>query len=1378
MSVFFRRPSQLGLALAVLVLTLSSPLRAEETKPWSTPLAGDPKAIVAAAEMIPASDAPLVVLLDEATFVLDAQGRSTSTRHLVYRVVAEAGVDGWSTVEIPYSPWYQDKPELQARVITRDGSVHEIDPKAFGEAAMGDDADIFSDNRVLRGPLPAVGVGSIVEQLITFRDRNPFPEAGSSQRFYFGRYVPVHEARMTIEYPSTVSVKTINRTTPQLQPAKTEKDGITRLVFSSNDIPALENLEWMTPSDASQVPYVGFSSGKSWQEIARRYAEIVDKQIAGSSVKAEAMAAAGDAKAPLEIASRILASIEKDIRYAGVEYGESSIVPHPPREVLSNKYGDCKDKATLLVAMLREAGVPAHVVLLKSGTNLDVTADLPGIAEFNHAIVVTDGPKPIWIDPTDEFARAGELPLPDQGRMALIARPASTTLILTPVADSSANRIVETREFTLSEEGKARVVEINTPSGGEERNMRRTFAQADQKKYREGIETYAQNAYGAKSLGAFEAGDPHDLTKPFRLSLEAIESQRGMTEDGEAAVGIFLTGITGDLPFPLQNFQDEDPNATDAQKAKLEKKKRVRDFVFPEAYIKEWQYKIQPPPGYAPRPLPENASQKLGPATLTKEFAAKPDGSVVATFRFDTGKRRINASEFEELRKAVHELEQQKALLISFDQVGKLRLNEGDVGGALGEYRKLVELHPAEARHHVEIARALLAGGMGEAARKEIKRAIEIEPTSAKAQRMLGIIMQHDLVGRQFQKGYDLPAAVAAYKKAKELDPKDVAIRAELSDLLEYGDDGTRFSKGAKLNEAIDELLAIKKELKNDRVDGELLLLYARAGRYVELRELAKTTKDAQRKDAFRIAAVAAIDGTAAALRDSETVDQASRRGALEGAGGLMATMRLYPLAADLFSAAAQGATNASELRSRAEAMRKTKRSEDLQIADDPQGLVKKMLLAVARNDFDDDAALPFLTKEAHELYADAAKEIAESKRAGMHSVRSDDDGLSNSFMADFVLGNVQFVQDGSEELGYRVKMRSPYAGQPGPDDTVWVVREDGKYKVAATGDQLGALGVRALRLADAGKLEAARQWLDWAREIIQVRGSDDPLASPPFAHLWARGKQGTLDEVRLAAAALMPQSKKAAELALPILKAARAKAELDDTRLRIDSALAGAYGELEDWNALLEISRALAAKYPESLTAFGGQVAALTKLEKRDEVQKLANDRLKRLANDKDALRVLAADAQSHGDYDQSTAYYQKIIESSDPTSIDYNNKAWNALFTMKDIAKAIEEARQSVEMRGTNPEALHTLAALYAEEGKSSEARDSLLKSMDSSGEREPQSHDWYVFGRIAENYGVTDAAIAAYTRVEKPKQDLPGSTYILAQHRLDAIARKSGK
>jgi Tfp pilus assembly protein PilF len=84
-----------------------------------------------------------------------------------------------------------------------------------------------------------------------------------------------------------------------------------------------------------------------------------------------------------------------------------------------------------------------------------------------------------------------------------------------------------------------------------------------------------------------------------------------------------------------------------------------------------------------------------------------------------------------------------------------------------------------------------------------------------------------------------------------------------------------------------------------------------------------------------------------------------------------------------------------------------------------------------------------------------------------------------------------------------------------------------------------------------------------------------------------------------------------------------------------------------------------------------------------------------------------------------------------------------------------------------------MHTLACLYAVQGRTTEARDLLLKAMTIENLAEPNSEVWYGLASIYEQYGVTGAAIDAYRKVEKPEGRIdPASTWLLAQARLKAL------
>jgi tetratricopeptide (TPR) repeat protein len=1243
--------------------------------------------------------------------------------------------------------------------VAKDGTVHTLDSKAITEAPAREDLDIFSDNRVLRAPLPGVAVGSIVEYVIEFNGNNPIEDASASDIFIFGGYAPTQRTRVTIEGPVSLEPRIVNKT--DVQAKIEEKDGRRIMTFESGRIEGRKDFEGFLPFDTISLPYIAFSTGSSWQNLAKRYSEIVDKQIAGDDLKKFTHDAIGNATARRDVIARALAAVEKNVRYAGVEVGESSIIPRPPHTVLGNKYGDCKDKATLLVAMLRQAGIAAHVALLRAGVDFDVHPELPGMGRFNHAIVRVDATSSelaMWVDPTDDFAHAGDLPAQDQGRLALVAASDTSSLTKTPESPSTANRYAETRTYTLPEDGKAHVTEVTeTVTGPEDSFQRHYYAESDRTKWKEQIESYVKSYYSAKKLDKVEATDPHDLTKPFRITIEASDAETGVARDGDAAVALHPANLINWLPYPLRNFGDD--HAEEARR------KRVGDFIFPASEVREWTYRIIPPAGYNARTLPANDTTKLGTTTLTREYAAQPDGTVTAVLRFDSGKRRISAADFEETRAAIKKILDSKPTVIGFDLAGQAKLNAGDVVGALADFRKLAALHPKEAQHHIEIARALLVGGLGDAAREEIARAVALEPSNAHVQGGLAGILEYDLLGRLLRKGFDLNGSIAALRKAKELDPKNAEYRGALAKVLTYNSDGTEYGPGSKVDEAIAEIRAVAKDIGEKEAkpfDGDLMLALAHAGRFAEMKDLAATVTDPQLRETGRITAIAAMDGAPAALHELGAFDANTRRTYAQAIGQTLMSLRLYPQATEMFDAATQGAPNASSARPFIEELRKTKRIEEVPLDEkEPRSVVQKMILAMTRDD------MPALKK----LFAFDLK-LDDEDDADLH--RSLQSLSAGSAMPPAVVGDLSFAAmriqtDGEEKTGYRLRIRSD-SGMNIP--TLFVVKQGNGYVIRGSRAMADTIGAAALAFADAGQLDAARTWLNWLREDVPAGGGDDPLAGAPFAALWPKDNATTnADEIRTAAASIM--ARKGTEKSIPILLAMRDKAANDKTKIWIDVALSNAYASTKDWKSVVPIAERLRASYPDSESAFTTNVYALTLSGRTADAEALGKSRLAKKPKDDEALRALSNNAAKAKDYASAAKYAEQIVDELSPTQNDYNNAAWFELF-VGNVTHAMENARRATaEESQTSPAALHTLATIYAETGKNIEARDALLRTLDKSRRETPDSSDWYVLGRMAENYGVRDAALAAYKRVDKKETD-GASVWELAQRRLIAMGK----
>jgi tetratricopeptide (TPR) repeat protein len=383
--------------------------------------------------------------------------------------------------------------------------------------------------------------------------------------------------------------------------------------------------------------------------------------------------------------------------------------------------------------------------------------------------------------------------------------------------------------------------------------------------------------------------------------------------------------------------------------------------------------------------------------------------------------------------------------------------------------------------------------------------------------------------------------------------------------------------------------------------------------------------------------------------------------------------------------------------------------------------------------------------------------------------------------MLDLFISNAPISVEGRDATGYRLRVQTP-AGAGERAQVVFVTREDGQYKILDFGGGSTTLGSEVLDRVESGDLAGARHWLDWAREGMPLHGGEDPFAGPPFPRFWERGAQGDKDVIRYAAASLLAEGEKTeVERAIPILQEGRTKAASDAERLRFDLALARAFLKLERYGEVLPFSQRLLETAPSSDAAFVITMSALRGLKRWPEYEHCAQDRLKRLPDDLLATRLLADGASRHGELAAAIQLEQRMVSLGKADSADYNQIAWFTLIEGSVTNQTIEDSQRGNYLsKNANPSELHTLAALYAEVGKTTEARDTLLRSMELRGLEEPDPDYWYVFGRIAEQFGVRDAAVADYRKLKPPDKEkaLGTSTYALAQRRLAILEGEKGK
>ncbi|WP_224362535.1 DUF3857 domain-containing transglutaminase family protein [Hyalangium versicolor] len=1343
----------------VLAVLLAS-LPAFAAAPWEAPaFSADPAAMAgAAAALSPPAGADAEVLLEESTFSYDAKGLETSTTRLVFRVITAEGAKSWATIGVEYAPWHEQRPEVRARVITSEGQAHLLDMSTLIDSTPPDsEPETLSDRRLLHGPLPAIAPGAVVEQVIIQRETETVFASGVARRFFFGRDVPVRKVRLTLEVPKGSPLNFVTRGL-RTKPRVTVVEGRSRMVLEQGPLEAVSAPEPSLPTDAVSFPHLAFSTGRSWNDLARRYHETVETQLTGADLERTAHEIVGGEKRREVVAGKLAKWMHAQVRYTSLQFGEAAVVPRQPAEVLVRRYGDCKDLSTLLVGLLRASGIPASVALLRTGTE-DVQESLPGFGLFDHAIVYVPGKPALWIDATDAFSPVGELPVTVQGRLALVASPDTQGLVRIPEATSATNHVLTTREVYLSEHGPSRIVEVKESTGAVASAYREHFALTEAARVREGYVDYVKSVFSASDLARLKSEELENLEKPFRVELEAQDASRGYTDDREAAVGLGGVSVLGRLPDHLiEAASDEHPRT-----------RRQGDLVLLEPYTAELRYRVVPPPGYSARALPKDFSRRLGPATYSGTYAQK-NGEVQITFRFDTGRRRWTPADVESFRTAFDSLREEDEPMLGFDHDGATLLAAGHVPEALQAYQRMVDQHPGEALHQAQLALALLEAGAGEEARARARRATEVEPKSALGWRTLGWVLEHDTLGRRFKPGFDYAGAVAAYHKARALDPGDFETRGDLGILLEYGPEGERYAKDSRLAEAVDEYKALREELDRQDMDDHLLLDLFLLERYAELLKLGGTMESSPLRDSVRLSASALVDGTSVAVRNAAkwvtSVD--ARREALEDAANRLLRLRRYPEALALLTESARGAPDAVDKQRRLTPLAKTTRFERKALkGDDPRSVVQRLFLAVLDADGGEAQVEGLLLDSALKADPDMASTLTRAVRVLLsQGVLAE---VPQNAAVDLALSLMELRVEGDAKRGFRVQSRLPFEGSS-TSESWFVVRSGNELRLMGTGYDYGVLGQEAMRRLEAGDLDGARQWLNWARDAMPSTLPENQSGAN-FARLWKKGVEAGREEMRLAAASLMAFGQQAVR-AIPFLIQAREKAKTDAERRGFDRDLLAAYYHLKKMPEVLETADRLLEAAPVDDVAFFHASYALQQLERPDDLAKRAEARLKLLPDDERALETLASVATMRGDLAKAQEYRRRIVEAGKATAHTYNELAWNTLFLGKVNEEAVEDALKANSLTSYGDASyVHTLATLYAELGKGPEARQFLLKSLDLHGAAVLEGYDWYVVGRIAESYGLLGEARTAYVRAKSSKPDLT-TVDSLASTRLKAL------
>ena len=463
------------------------------------------------------------VLADLSVTKVFANGLSSRTHQLVLRPLTQRGVDAARVQSAQFSPDRQQVKVERARIYRKDGSV--LESKSEGERSLSEPwYGLYYDLRARMVSFPQLEPGDVIELVTRLDDSGAnffsdyfgdFAYLQSTQPRRVSDYVLLGPAGRTF-YASATPLAGLVHTEGKLP------DGGTFQRWTAHDVPRVVP-EPSMPGYSELLAWVHVSTYKTWEDVGKFYWGLVKDQLrVTDDIRAAAAEATKNIPATDEL-GRIRAVYDFVVsrtRYVGLEFGINSFKPYPVETILSRRFGDCKDKASLMHAMLEAIGIDSRLTLLRMKRLGGIQTAPASLAVFNHAILYIPRHK-LFLDGTAEFHGSEELPADDRGAEVLVVEPDGVSKFFrTPEAAPGDNTEEEHVTAKLLPDGSASVQIKAAAQGSWTAELRRTYEPADERRAR-AEEHLARSAFPNVKVTSVEVSDPHQIEKPFETTVTA-----------------------------------------------------------------------------------------------------------------------------------------------------------------------------------------------------------------------------------------------------------------------------------------------------------------------------------------------------------------------------------------------------------------------------------------------------------------------------------------------------------------------------------------------------------------------------------------------------------------------------------------------------------------------------------------------------------------------------------------------------------------------------------------------------------------------------------------------------------------------------------------
>lgn len=616
----------------VLVLAaLAGPVAAQAPRvtPAGDPSVRDDSLYALAVRPEDHADGDFVYLLDDGIVRLEADGRGARTFRQIVQVLNREAAEQWGEMSFSYEPERERLTLNWVRVLSLDGRVLASGPAHQQESRsnVAESAPVYTEHMIRRISIGGVAPGTIVDYSYTVEVLNPLVPGDyeSSWGVTTGRLT--RRSRFILDVPAgvTPNLKEVNWAWPR---PVTTRAGRRVFTWAAVEVPRIEREPFAAVPNTLDV-WLAYALPRTWEQVAAWYHTLAEGRYALTPVLEQELTRAVAGRRTLEDSLRAVHRwVAQDFRYVSLSLGLGGYQPRTPAQVLETRYGDCKDKATLFIAMARRLGVQAWPVLLSLNASAD--SALPSVRQFDHMIAAFQLPGRsdlMYADLTADVTPFGELPPGEQGGFAVVVRDGGRAeRVVLPLAPPLANRSEVLVAGALSEAGLFSGRFERTGTGSRQYPLRASFLEpipADQR------ERFLRTAAGAVYEGAtgdsLETFAGRDLESRARVAF-SLRGGRALTNSGGLAL----------LRLPIDNMASggiaDDLEARGTRRFPID----VTAVVGP--FEHQVELRVTLPKGWRAR-LPDNISAESDFGTYRAEYVQV--GQEVRVTRFLAGRRGV-----------------------------------------------------------------------------------------------------------------------------------------------------------------------------------------------------------------------------------------------------------------------------------------------------------------------------------------------------------------------------------------------------------------------------------------------------------------------------------------------------------------------------------------------------------------------------------------------------------------------------------------------------------------------------------------------------------------------------------------------------------------